>query len=70
MNLRNSEFLKIIITHSEFNRSIASIVPLIGNPSKLLSLDKFELFLLGEIEKTEEEKEETRKSLDTLNADL
>ena len=65
-----SDICKIIITHSEFNRSIASIVPLIGNPSKLPSLDKFELFLLGEIEKTEEEKEETRESLDTLNADL
>jgi polyhydroxyalkanoate synthesis regulator phasin len=40
------DICKIKITHAELNRSVASIVPLLGKPAKLLSLSEYDLYHL------------------------
>ena len=34
---------KVRITHSEINQAVASIIPLLGKPAKLLELNEFDL---------------------------
>ena len=40
------DICKIKITHAELNRSVASIIPLLGKPAKLLSLSEYDLYHL------------------------
>ena len=40
------EICKIKITHSELNQAVASIVPLLGKPAKLLSVSEYDLYHL------------------------
>ena len=42
----DKEICKLRITHSEINKSVASIIPLIGDPVKLMNLDEFALYHL------------------------
>ena len=37
------EICKVRITHSEINQAVASIIPLLGKPAKLLELNEFDL---------------------------
>ena len=43
---KGDEICKIKITHSELNQAVASIIPLLGKPVKLLELDEFDLYHL------------------------
>ncbi len=43
---KDREICKLRITYSEINKSIATIVPLIGDPSQLLNLNEFSLYHL------------------------
>ena len=40
------EICKIKITHAELNQAVASIVPLLGKPEKLLTISEFDLYHL------------------------
>jgi len=40
------EICKIKITHSELNQAVASIIPLLGKPAKLLTVSEYDLYHL------------------------
>lgn len=43
---RDEEICKLRITHAEMKKSVGAIIPLIGEPIKLLKLDEFDLYHL------------------------
>lgn len=43
---QGQEICKVKITHSDLNHAVASIIPLLGKPAKLLELSEFQLYHL------------------------